>query len=279
MAEIHPDFNASDADVVIQSSDGVRFHLHRANLNFSTGAFPGTEFKTEGEVVILTEPENVLQILFQFVYPRRHPNLKDQGFETVAAIAEAAGKYEVFPAINTCVDRLIQLLPTHVEELLLLGMKHDFMELINEAALHIPLSQIVSTAEKMPVSWVFPWLNFTERIKAETFGKMEEWILRISESANMESYCMGRRDSPCNSCRYSISRWIGALQLQSLHSARDSAVRYHEISRHGHCSVCQKTPQWSCYVPDIVGIFKKGFSVIPRLTDFKLRPEKYSKGF
>ena len=99
--------NAVDADVIIQSEDGVQFHLHRENLKFCTGAFPGKEYETRGEVVILTEPANVLQILFQFVYPKRHPNLKDQDFETVAAIAEAAGKYEVFSAINTCIGRLM----------------------------------------------------------------------------------------------------------------------------------------------------------------------------
>jgi len=98
--------DASDADVVFQSSDGVQFHLHRKNLEAVAGAFPGPEFETNGEIANLAEPADVLQILFKFVYPRRHPDLEDLDFSMVAAIAEAAGKYEVFPAINTCITRL-----------------------------------------------------------------------------------------------------------------------------------------------------------------------------
>ena len=98
--------NSSDADVIFQSSDGVRFHLHRKNLEAHTGAFPGAEFDTQNEIVHLTEPSSVLEVVFQFMYPRRHPDLEDANFETIAAIAEAVEKYEVFSAMNTCITRI-----------------------------------------------------------------------------------------------------------------------------------------------------------------------------
>jgi len=103
----HRTVNASDADVVFQSSDGIQFHLHRKNLEANTGAFPGPEFQIQGEVTNLAEPASVLQILFKFLYPRRHPDLEDLDFSMVAEVAEAAEKYEVFPAINTCNTRLM----------------------------------------------------------------------------------------------------------------------------------------------------------------------------
>ena len=81
----------------------------------STGAFPGPEVPTEGEPVSLTETAKVLSILFSFVYPKRHPDLEDLDFSVVAAVAEAAGKYEVFAAMIPCNVRL-----TYVGSLLLI---------------------------------------------------------------------------------------------------------------------------------------------------------------
>ena len=66
----------------------------------TTGAFPGSEIDTRGEMVQLTEPANVLGILFTFVYPKAHPDLRGEGFEVLAAVAEAVGKYGVFSAVT-----------------------------------------------------------------------------------------------------------------------------------------------------------------------------------
>jgi len=98
--------SAGDADVIICSSDNVLFNLHRANLAVSTGAFPGTEISTNGEHVQLSEPADVLEMVFQFIYPKRHPTLKGLNFSMVLRAAEAAEKYEVFPALHTCEMRL-----------------------------------------------------------------------------------------------------------------------------------------------------------------------------
>lgn len=58
-------------------------------------------------MVHLTEPAKILRVCFDFVYPKRHPDLKDiEDFETLAAIAEAVGKYQIFSAMNTCNTRL-----------------------------------------------------------------------------------------------------------------------------------------------------------------------------
>lgn len=91
----------------MRSSDGVEFDLHRTLLAAHTGAFPGPEIGTSGEIVELTESAGVLRICFDFVYPKRHPDLEDiSDFDLLAAVAEAVGKYEIFSAINTCITRL-----------------------------------------------------------------------------------------------------------------------------------------------------------------------------
>jgi hypothetical protein len=84
------------------SSDGVHFQMQRKFLEANTGAFPGSEFDTFGEMVHLTEPCRVLRILFGFVHPRRHPDVEELDFNELEELAEAAEKYEVFSAINVC---------------------------------------------------------------------------------------------------------------------------------------------------------------------------------
>ena len=54
----------------------------------------------------MTETSKVLEILFQFVYPRIHPDLREIDFETVAGVAEASEKYEVYAAMNICQLRM-----------------------------------------------------------------------------------------------------------------------------------------------------------------------------
>lgn len=52
--------------------------------------------------VHLTESASVLQILFPFMYRRPHPKVKKLEFSVLLALAEAAEKYEVFPAMQVC---------------------------------------------------------------------------------------------------------------------------------------------------------------------------------
>lgn len=94
--------NDPEADVTFCSTDGDMFHLQRKYLEANTGAFPGSEFDTRGEITHLTETSVVLHLLFQFVYPRREPSIEDIDFETLYALAEAAEKYEAFHAMTMC---------------------------------------------------------------------------------------------------------------------------------------------------------------------------------
>jgi len=92
--------------VRFQSSDGKLFHIRRKYLEHTTGAFPGPEFDTHGEVTHLTESAAVLELLFRFAYPAKQPELDGMGFAVVSTLAEAAEKYEVYSAMNVCRMRL-----------------------------------------------------------------------------------------------------------------------------------------------------------------------------
>lgn len=94
--------------MTIRSSDGVTFNLHRSLLEANTGAFPGTDLDADEEVD-LEETSEVLEVLFEFVYPKRHPDLLEKESKLVLQLAEAVEKYEVFPAMLACCVRLRQV--------------------------------------------------------------------------------------------------------------------------------------------------------------------------
>ncbi|KAG6807016.1 hypothetical protein H0H92_009145 [Tricholoma furcatifolium] len=74
--------------------------MHRKNLETHAGAFPSLDFKTNREIVPLTEDSSTLERLFQYVYPRRHPEIEPLEFDDLYKLAEAAEKYftEMHPA-------------------------------------------------------------------------------------------------------------------------------------------------------------------------------------
>lgn len=98
-----PKVQSSDADVIIRSCDNIDFHVHKRHLEFATGGFPPADTPSSlGEIVRLSESSSTLEILFQFVYPQRHPSLDKLAFEELLEVAEAAEKYEVYGALSAC---------------------------------------------------------------------------------------------------------------------------------------------------------------------------------
>ena len=95
-----------DSDIEIHLANGFIFQLHHVVLGMTTGAFPGSKLDTGGEMVQLIEPANMISILFAFLYSKVPLDLHGEGFEVVAALAEAFGKYEVFSAVQACNERL-----------------------------------------------------------------------------------------------------------------------------------------------------------------------------
>ncbi|KAJ6566873.1 hypothetical protein B0H19DRAFT_1138782 [Mycena capillaripes] len=162
MARYSELFNFQDADVIFQSCDGVLFGIHRPNLQTNTEGFPPPEISTGGEVVPLSESAATLELLFQFIYPRRHPALDEIAFADLAALAEAAEKYQVFSAMNICRIRMRDVLPDHAPEILTYAAKHDYSFLVGEAAPYtfdVPLSDVVGM---LPPHLILPWVRYID---------------------------------------------------------------------------------------------------------------------
>lgn len=96
--------------MTFKSSDGTLFHLQRRYLETNTGAFPGPEIQTNGELVDLTETAETLAILFQFIPPKEYPHLEETPFKCLMNVGEAAEKYEVHAAMKATALHMESLL-------------------------------------------------------------------------------------------------------------------------------------------------------------------------
>ncbi|KAJ7257198.1 hypothetical protein B0H12DRAFT_1111417 [Mycena haematopus] len=155
-------FNSQDADVIFQSCDGILFGIHRPNLQTNTEGFPPAEISTKGEIVPLSESSTTLELLFRFIYPRRHPALDKIAFVDLAALAEAAEKYQVFSAMNICHIRMRDVLPNHAPEILSYAAKHDYPFLVSEASPYtfdVPLANVVAM---LPPYLILPWVKYID---------------------------------------------------------------------------------------------------------------------
>ncbi|KAF8877761.1 hypothetical protein CPB85DRAFT_1343454 [Mucidula mucida] len=86
---IHPEYCASDADVLVCSSDDVVFSLHSANLKTHTLAFPFDHMADS----------KTLPVLFKFIYPEAPlPGLAHVSFELLRQVAYASHKYQIAAA-------------------------------------------------------------------------------------------------------------------------------------------------------------------------------------
>lgn len=94
---------AADSDVTFESCDKVLFKIHCKNLETHSEGFTLPDWTSlSNEIVPLSESAEVLDLLFQYIYPQRPPDLKAVDFKTLAAVAEAVEKYQVFAAMEIC---------------------------------------------------------------------------------------------------------------------------------------------------------------------------------
>ena len=99
----NPKVNAADADISILSSDGVLFRIHSINLKANSTAFPTEITSNPNDPATFSEPSNILELLFAFLYPSPpHPTLTDLSFDVLQPLAYAAHKYGIASAISLC---------------------------------------------------------------------------------------------------------------------------------------------------------------------------------
>ncbi|KAH8801940.1 hypothetical protein DL96DRAFT_1719117 [Flagelloscypha sp. PMI_526] len=169
----HEKFNATDADVVIISSDNVLFRIHSKNLTFASGsAVPDMTNAPASEECHWDDPSDVLETFFTFIYfDSPHPDLKDSSIEKVLAVGRLAHKWGVPHAATICKiqvlatqEKLLLQTPTTPKELLstfdYLAQYHDkeLGRALDEAAMHTLHFPIVTAKKSLSYnfqSWAF----------------------------------------------------------------------------------------------------------------------------
>jgi len=128
---------------------------------------------------LLQESASVLNILFGFLGPGRHPALEKESFDVQLAVAEAAEKYSVFSAMNFCrymfgyvhmlhgvaVLTVIfsHILPQHSLEILAFATRHRYEELISSAAPPLLQTRLLDVLQALPAGWTVPWVRFHQQ--------------------------------------------------------------------------------------------------------------------
>jgi hypothetical protein len=93
-------------EISIKSSDGVIFRIQRKNLEAYAGSFPLLPPDEPTATICLPESSIVLEVLFEYLFPKRYPDLEDKYFALLISIATAVEKYQVYAAMNPCCVRL-----------------------------------------------------------------------------------------------------------------------------------------------------------------------------
>ncbi|KIM44434.1 hypothetical protein M413DRAFT_442416 [Hebeloma cylindrosporum] len=249
---IHKQFNANvpGVDLVAQSSDGVVFHLHRKNLELYTdGAFPGlhnsvnrSSSRAESQIVRLDELSLILEIVFQFLYPRRQPSLKGLDFQTISAVADAVEKYRVFSAMNLCEEALTGYLEDQSMSIFLHALRYRRVNLANQSAVYLSRKPLLSVLDSIPPAITIPWLRYLEAWKSMfdlQLQKLEERLgTQFCDTLAVFSRfhpLAGEHSELCSPCFCSVTSWISLLQrmdkLSDLKAALIASIEPTRLSR------------------------------------------------
>jgi hypothetical protein len=87
---------------MLQSSDNVLFRFHKKQLETHSGAFAASAASAKDDPFVLTESSEIVDLLLQLMSLHDPPDLKPLEFQTIALLAEAVEKYDVFHSKTIC---------------------------------------------------------------------------------------------------------------------------------------------------------------------------------
>ncbi|KZP16107.1 hypothetical protein FIBSPDRAFT_794853 [Athelia psychrophila] len=238
-------FCKDDSDITFRSCDGILFKVHRKNLeSCSEGFSPPDGTIAEAEVVSLTEDGATLELLFQYMYPQRHPDLRKIQFEQLAELSEAAEKYQVYTAMETCHDRMEEAHSQHPFEVMMYAMKHGYADLMDKSellALEVsPTTAFDSFKPEAYIAWTryyAQWLDLLASFRdmmatisvqsPHDHGRYQNiWLMHIFSSLSKpaalvksDSICdlpTSKSHTVCTTCKTYIDGWRNGKLRQGM---------------------------------------------------------------
>ncbi|KAL4249881.1 hypothetical protein ABKN59_001993 [Abortiporus biennis] len=145
-------FDSLDADVLLCTTDGVSFRVHKAILRIASTHF-NKKFKTRSadfqsqdddtQIVCVEEDSRVLDLLLRHLYPVPSPDIQLIG--EAFTVLEAARKYEIPTVVDTMkatVFKVAQTNPLRVYTLAAIWHWEDEMRIAAKASLNHALSEV-----------------------------------------------------------------------------------------------------------------------------------------
>ncbi|KAG6889529.1 hypothetical protein C0995_000411 [Termitomyces sp. Mi166 len=131
-----------EADLILVSSDGVKFAAHAQNLERYSEGFPPATFnpvEADLQVVHLEEESSTVRLLLQYMHLKPQPDIEKISFTELEELANAVEKYLIFSAMmvcKLCMKAKVSIYPMHV---LRYAVKHGYKDLADQAAAHMIL--------------------------------------------------------------------------------------------------------------------------------------------
>ncbi|KAF9473645.1 hypothetical protein BDN70DRAFT_937271 [Pholiota conissans] len=133
-------FCSPDVDMVFLSSDHVTFRLRTIHIISNSSILNDVAVRSS-EVIHLPEAADVLEVLFQFIEPpnatrrNRQPSVLNMEINLFFGVAEAAGEYSVYAAMNTCLTHMaMPIVSAYPFQVLNHCAKYGYVDLADEAA-------------------------------------------------------------------------------------------------------------------------------------------------
>jgi hypothetical protein len=164
-----------NADIMLQSSDNVLFRFHKKQLETHSGAFADSAASAKKDPFVLTEPSEVVDLLLRLMSLRNPPELYHLEFQTLALLADAVEKYDVFHSKTMC--RMIMQcvryhfcersgtlkdyrnhISHHSVEVLEYAVKHGYAELADNAAYNAIGCKLTDIANKCSPETLKAWV-------------------------------------------------------------------------------------------------------------------------
>ncbi|KAK7464228.1 hypothetical protein VKT23_006394 [Stygiomarasmius scandens] len=171
----------SGGDIVFRSSDNVLFYVHQKYLEAHAEGFPLAEHIAPTrtvEHVPLAEESSVLELLFQFVYPRMPPDLESVEFPALMSLAEAAEKYFVHHARKFCLMRIRAFIPEFPLEIIAFAADHSHDQLLYQVAPRLVFKPLSEMAYILPSSLYVPWSMYhdqcTQKLWKQAIDKFQQ---------------------------------------------------------------------------------------------------------
>lgn len=162
METMHSIYNTEDADITFRSCDNVIFKVHSVILKFASDVFSGmvsmpSSANSVNDIILLSESSQILEVLFDSIYPRRRTLLRLEEFQFpfIFKLIDAAEKYDIFDIIGLTKQMVVRrALSGSALEHYAIASRHQWLDVIVHISRFIPPPQTENPAQRCTLEMI-----------------------------------------------------------------------------------------------------------------------------